>query len=496
MSTTKDIIKGLLKGVADNKISLFGGLITACLFPILVTYAILENFHILDHPKLSFIMYGALTWVFILGHFMVFIGLFVVRSKKGSPLFYATQFKEHLAEPKKFGSMHKVILLVTFITLVNIFVISVSAYNGFHYSESVDFCARLCHGVMAPEFTAYQNSPHSRVGCVKCHIGSGATWFMKSKLSGIRQLFAVVWDTYSKPIETPIHGLRPARETCEQCHRPELFHGDRLRVLDKFLEDEQNTHVRTVLLMKVGSGDYRGLKPQGSHWHVAGSRNIIYQHSDRERTRIKDVIMIDENGVETLYAVNSQETNEVETSEGGGIREMDCLDCHNRPTHIYLYPDEALDLKLMTGEIPRELPYIKKLGRDLIEKDYTSQQEARKVIAQELLSWYALNYPELVAEKPSQLDKAITGVSLAYCENVFPKMNIGYGTYERNIGHRNEGGCFRCHDDSHQSLVGGTISQSCDLCHLIIAEEEPVDDLARTIEDALDDIQPVLKAPE
>ncbi len=496
MSKTKDIIKGLLKGIAENRISLLGGIITACLFPILVIYAVLENFHILDHPTLSFIMYGALTWVFIFGHFMVFLGLFVLRNKKGNPLFYSKQFEEHLAEPGKFGSMRKVILLVTFLTFVNVFVISVSAYNGFHYSESVDFCARLCHQVMAPEYTAYQNSPHSRVGCVKCHIGSGATWFMKSKLSGIRQLFAVAWDTYSKPIETPIHGLRPARETCEQCHRPELLHGDRLRVIDKFLEDEQNTHVRTVLLMKVGSGDYRGLKPQGSHWHVAGSRNIIYEHSDRRRTRINNVTMIDEKGVKTSYATAARDTNDEDSTAEPGIRTMDCLDCHNRPTHIYLYPDEALDLKMMTGEIPRDLPYIKRVGKDLILRDYASPQEAQSVIEQELRAWYTANYPTITAEKPALLDKAIAGVSLAYSENVFPNMNIGYGTYERNIGHRNEGGCFRCHDDSHRNRKGNTISQSCDLCHLIIAEDKEVDDIAGIIEDAVNELQPKLKAQD
>lgn len=73
-----------------------------------------------------------------------------------------------------------------------------------------------------------QASPHSRVSCVECHIGSGAKWYAKSKLSGARQFLAVTFDTYSKPIETPIRGLRPARETCEECHHPELFSGEKL----------------------------------------------------------------------------------------------------------------------------------------------------------------------------------------------------------------------------------------------------------------------------
>jgi len=257
---------------------------------------------------------------------------------------------------------------------------------------------------MKPEYTAYQNSPHSRVACVECHIGAGAKWFVKAKISGIRQLFAVAFDTYSKPIETPIKGLRPARETCEGCHRPEMFHGDKLVIKDKFLTDENNTHVRTVMLLKVGSGGFRGMRAQGIHWHVAPENKIIYTHTDRARQHIEDVILEKPDGTRIVFngpgsqSDQAKPDQETEMPPEDGQRVMDCIDCHNRPTHIFLMPDEALDHKLATGEIPSQLPYIKKVGLEVITKTYQSTEEAKSAIATTLRAWYKEHYPNLFAE--------------------------------------------------------------------------------------------------
>jgi len=87
----------------------------------------------------------------------------------------------------------------------------------------------------------YQEGPHSRVACVQCHIGPGAPWFVKSKMSGLRQVYAVTFNTHSRPIPSPVHDLRPARDTCEQCHWPEKFHGDKIRTIRTYADDEANT---------------------------------------------------------------------------------------------------------------------------------------------------------------------------------------------------------------------------------------------------------------
>ena len=284
---------------------------------------------------------------------------------------------------------------------------------------------------MAPEYSTYSNSPHSRVKCVECHIGSGAAWYAKSKLSGTRQLLAVVVKSYATPIETPVHGLRPARETCEECHRPELFHGDKLYIKDKFLSDEKNTHVQTVLLLKVGSGGYRGSEAHGIHWHVSELNKITYTHSDWEREEINKVTLTKPDGTTVVF-----DNGNDEAPEGGQtyVREMDCIDCHNRPTHIYKSPDEALDEKLMLGAIPTELPFIKKIGYELVTREYASHEEAKNQIATELRGWYRLKYPEVVKNNMPLLDKAIAGVQAAYLENVWPTMKIRWGTYGSCVG--------------------------------------------------------------
>jgi len=474
MLTFVGIARGFIKGIRDSRLALLGTILSAGLFPILVLYTALDGLGYVHHPKISFVVYAVVTWAFVFGHILVFLGLFVFKGRRDSSLFDADEFRDHFKAPSRFGSVRKLILFVTAITIFNVGVIAAAAYNGFHYSESVAFCAELCHDVMAPERTAYSNSPHSRVECVECHIGEGATWFVRSKLSGMNQLVAVALDTYRRPIATPIHGLRPAPETCEQCHRPELFHGDRLRIKDKFLEDEHNTHVRTVLLMKVGSADSAGENAYGAHWHVSPANEIVYDYADRQRTQITAVTVGQSDGSALVYSGASSSSIEPE-SDTSESRLMDCLDCHNRPTHVYLTAEEALDEKLLSGEIPKELPYIKANAMDVLLRDYASHEEASDRIAEELRRWYSENAPEFHVAEPGILEEAIRGVTAAYTENVFPEMKVAFGTYGRLLGHATGGGCFRCHDGLHESSTGGVISQDCELCHSILVEEQPVD---------------------
>ena len=153
-------------------------------------------------------------------------------------------------------------------TILFLFVSALGSYEAFHYTESTEFCGTLCHTVMKPEFDAYQNSAHARVRCVDCHVGEGADWYVRSKMSGLYQVYAVLANVYPKPIPTPISNLRPARETCEKCHWPEKFYSRKIRLEKHFLNDEKNTEWNISLLMKVGpSHSTQGLE-EGIHWHI------------------------------------------------------------------------------------------------------------------------------------------------------------------------------------------------------------------------------------
>jgi hypothetical protein len=477
----EEIVRTFIKVMERNKISLIGAIMTTVSFPVIITGTIIDILGVVHNPYFGFLIYMVLGPMFIFGLVLVFIGVFFFRGKEEIGLFTFDYLKEQFTASGKFSRLRKLVFLISFLTLLNVIAVSLVSYSGYHYTESVGFCGQFCHSVMHPEYVAYQNSPHSRVPCVECHIGAGAQWFAESKISGARQLVAVAFDTYNRPIETPVHDLRPARETCEQCHRPELFHGDKLHVKDRFLPDENNTHVQTVLLMKVGSGGYKGQEAHGIHWHVAAENRITYEHTDRGRENISTVTLFKSDGTSTIFKTSDSGV-QAATGSHGGTRLMDCIDCHNRPTHIYLSPGDALDQKLLAGDIPRELPFIKREALRLVKEEYASQGEARQQIATGLKSWYEEHYPHLITGDSARLlERAIEGIQLAYAENVFPEMRISWNTYKNFLGHRDDSGCFRCHDGSHETETGEIITMDCDACHVILAEDERQPEILRKI---------------
>lgn len=470
MKQLTDIVGAFTKGIARSRVSLIGAMIVTITFPFLLGAIIYDLVWHITNAYAGAVIYMVLGPGFITGLILVFLGLFFFKGKEEVRLFTLDYLRDFFTDPTKFSKMRRLVFFAVFLTCVNMFIMGLLAYRGYHYMESVSFCGQFCHTVMKPEFTAYQQSPHSRVSCVECHIGAGATWFVKSKVSGARQLFAVALDTYPRPIETPVHGLRPARETCEQCHRPELFHGEKLVVRENFLEDEVNTQVHTVLLMKVGSAGDRTTSSHGIHWHIAPENQVTYRATDHSRKVIPEATLTKPDGTQVAFTTGD------EIQEGGEeVRVMDCIDCHNRPSHVYLPPSEAINRKLLEGAIPKALPFIKRQALAAVQQPYETTEAAMTGIATELNAWYQKNHPELVRQNPALLEQAIKGVQAAFAENVFPEMNLGWNTYVDHIGHGEnfDIGCFRCHDGMHESASGETISADCDTCHVILAEDDP-----------------------
>ncbi|NOY12965.1 MAG: cytochrome C [Deltaproteobacteria bacterium] len=479
-TSLSDIPKAFLKGIAHSRISLLGAMVVTISFPFLMGAIFYDLIFHIDNPYFAGFIYMILGPSFIGGLVLIFIGLFFAKGREDIRLFTLAYFRDKLADETGYDKIRKLVFLGVFLTCINLFVMAVLGYSGYHYMESNAFCGEVCHVPMTPEYTAYQNSPHSRVQCVECHIGSGASWFVKSKISGARQLYAVVADTFSRPIETPVHGLRPARDTCEECHRPEKFVGDKLVIKDKFLDDENNTHVKTVLLMKIGSAGDRTSNSHGIHWHVAPENQITYTATDRKRDIIPEVALKTANGSTVVFR-SSEADEQLADAKDLQQRVMDCIDCHNRPSHIYLPADDAVNGKMMAGRIPQDLPYIKQQAMKIIRVEYKTQNEARTAIANGLTTYYKANYPDIYANDRQKVEKAIVGVQEAYLENVFPEMNIQWGTYTSNIGHTNVMGCFRCHDEEHESSDGEVIAMDCDTCHTILAEEEKDPAILRTL---------------
>lgn len=475
-----DIPKIFMKGIAHSWISFAGAMVVTVTFPFLVGAVLYDTFMHISNPYIGGFIYMILGPGFMGGLVLIFVGLFFAKGKEEVQLFTLAYFRDKLADESGYNKIRKLVFLGVFLTCINLFVVGVLVYSGYHYMESNAFCGQVCHVPMTPEYTAYQNSPHSRVNCVECHIGSGASWFVKSKISGARQLYAVVADTFSRPIETPVHGLRPARDTCEQCHRPEKFVGNKLVIKDKFLDDENNTHVKTVLLMKIGSAGDKTSSSHGIHWHVAPENQITYTATDRKRNILPEVALKTADGSTVVFR-SSEADEQLAEAEDLQPRVMDCIDCHNRPSHIYLPAEDAVNLKILEGRIPRDLPYIKQQAMKIVDVEYKTQDEARAAIASGLSNYYKTDYPDIYANNRQMVEEAIVGVQEAYQENVFPEMGIQWDTYQSNLGHSNELGCFRCHDEEHESVAGGVIPMDCDTCHTILAEEEEDPEILKTL---------------
>lgn len=347
------------------------------------------------------------------------------------------------------------------------------SYRAYEYTESVQFCGLMCHKVMKPEYTAYHNSPHARVACVQCHIGSGAEWYVKSKFSGMYQIYSAMFNKYSRPIPTPIHNLRPAQQTCEQCHWPQFFFGAVEQDHQYYLPDEANSPWNTRMLMFVGGGSPPSGKGQGIHWHMNIQNKIYYVATDEKRQVIPWVKAIGPDGKETVYVAEGTEFT-ADKPPAGEMRRMDCIDCHNRPSHIYHAPSPAVNTAMSIGNIDPSLPYIKKEAVEALTDKYASEQEAVEKIPARIKKFYEEKYPEVWKTKQAVVEKAADTVTDIYRKNFFPQMKVSWQEYPNNIGHMIFPGCFRCHDGKHKEISSGkTITNSCNTCHSIIQQGVP-----------------------
>jgi nitrate/TMAO reductase-like tetraheme cytochrome c subunit len=462
----------MMRLVGRNGITAFGGALTTISALLIIAFLILGLLGLYDTPYIGIMAFLVLPGVFVLGLVLIPAGLYWERKRalRRTASANPTAREPYPRIDFNRASVRRTAGIVSVLTVVNLLLISLTTYKGVTYMDSVEFCGTVCHTVMEPEYTAYLNSPHSRVKCVECHIGPGAPWFVRSKLSGVGQVFATAFNTYSRPIPTPVENLRPSRDTCEQCHWPEKFTGDRVKVITRFAEDEANTPLKTVLLMHIGGGT---AGHGGIHsWHIAPNRQTVYIAADAQRQIIPWIQVREADGRVTEFV--AQDTSVTpEHLARAERRVMDCIDCHNRPTHIFRLPDQAMDEALAAGRIDRTLPYIKKLGVEVLRAAADTAGDAADEIARRVRAFYEEKYPDLFRSHREAIEAAIRELHALYRRNVFPSMKVTWGTYPDNIGHTRFPGCFRCHDDQHVSRDGRTISQSCDLCHTLLAVDEP-----------------------
>ncbi|HEY6548264.1 MAG TPA: cytochrome C [Vicinamibacteria bacterium] len=454
--------------LGNNPLSLLGAALTTGAAVTLLWFWILEITSPRSvHPYIGVLLFLILPAVFLLGLLLIPVGLRRQRQKLYREGHLPTAYpKVDFHAPV----VRNALLVLGGATVVNVALMGTATYKGVEYMESNQFCGLTCHTVMAPEYAAFVDSAHSRVGCVQCPIGPGAGWYVRSKLSGLRQVFAVALGTYSRPIPSPVHHLRPAQETCEQCHWPQKFVGDKFLIKRKYADDEPNTPLYTVLALKVGGRS--GQHAAGIHGaHLGETGRITYVTTDGRRQIIPRVTRRDDKGELVEYVSEDVKVTPEELARGE-TRAMDCIDCHNRPTHAFELPERAVDRALSDGQMSRELPFIKKKGVELLRAEYPDHGTAERRIAQSLADYYKESYPEVYRSHRGQVEAAGGALFAIYKRNIFPEMRVTWGTHPNHVGHEDFPGCFRCHDESHKAKDGRTISQDCETCHALLAQEE------------------------
>jgi len=459
-------IRTFANAITRNAISLVGAGLTTAAALLFVSLFVVEALGFTGGPYLGIITFVVVPTLFVIGLVLIPVGVGLQRRR-------SRRAEERGEAPPRLPVLdlnvdrtRTMVLVFAGATILNFVILAVATYKAVEEMETVAFCGTSCHSVMNPEYTTYQHSPHSRVACVNCHIGPGAGWFVKSKLSGSWQLISVNLKLYPKPIPTPVHSLRPARDTCEQCHWPNKFVGDRLKVITHYQEDEANTEIKTVLLLRVGG--MQGRASRGIHWHVDPGVRIRYQSDDKRET-IGTIELTRADGSVSTFAPGAAAAAVTSPAKPAPWRTMDCIDCHNRPSHIYRLPEAEIDRALAEGRIDKTMPFIRLQGLKALRGEYASHEEARAKIATNLAAFYAEGHPGV---EPAKVETAARELGTIYADNVFPTMNIKWGTYPSHLGHVDSPGCFRCHDGEHKDDKGTVISQDCDTCHTVLAMEE------------------------
>ncbi len=474
-------MQGKTPHLASNPITLLGGVLALVAFGGLIFFLGIQFLQVEPSPYIGMLVYAGLPLVLVIGLLLIPVGMMwearrrmrSARLGRGVPP----------ALKLDFGNPRHLVGVLAFatITILILGVLGATGFGAVEFMDSPTFCGTTCHTVMQPQYEPYQRSAHAEVRCTSCHIGPGANWYVQSKLSGVKQLYAVLTDSYPKPIPAPISNLRPARDTCEGCHWREKAYGLFLRVYRTYLPDENNTQHTRALAFRVGTGGDKLEEAGGVHWHTAA--RVWYRTVDKERQQIATVRVEKDGGVDQWVNPDVPPGTPLQPE-----RLMDCIDCHNRAAHKIPAPDQLIDEGLTAGRLDIQLPYLKRESLRLLGQDGTQRSADELAVDwskdgwfEQLRDFYTKNYPSIAESKADSIQKAIDELKGVSKEVAYPDMLTTWLTYADNRGHPGiEGannGCFRCHTtlikvDGGDRLPGGVGGSGCLACHNLGAAGE------------------------
>ena len=445
----------------NNWISLLGGAITTASAMVLVGFWVISVFGHSgsSNPYLGILFDLLLPGIFVMGLLLIVIGILVRRTYLLATDQVPSLFPEVSLQDPVFRHGLDIVVVAT---AINFVIVGIACYRGVAYMDDVSFCGATCH-VMAPENAAYHVSSHSSVTCTDCHVAPGTAGYVHAKLNGTNQLFMVLTDHYPKPIMAD-HKVPVASKTCLTCHNARAEVGDKLLVTQSFADDIHNTQTSSVAVLHVGGQDALG---HLSGIHGAHLSKIEYIASDSNDQVIPWVRKTNPDGSTTDFVASG-----ASVPRGGQLRAMDCIGCHNRAAHSFDTAEGALDKMMAQGTPSASLPFLHKEGLALLNVQYSSQAEAKARITSSLITFYRSQYPAVWDSLRPQVEASANTLVKIYDGNVFPAMNVRWGTHPNNIGHTDSAGCFRCHDGNHTSKAGNTITNDCSVCHNLVVSSE------------------------
>lgn len=420
-----------------------------------------------ENPYIGILLFIIIPGIFFVGLALIPVGIYFS--------------KRHIAAaigtiPDRQAAFKRTGIFFGVMTVANVIIGSQFSYRAVEHMDTAQFCGASCH-VMSPEFKAHMVPPHEGVECASCHIAPGATGWLHAKMAGTNQLFAVMFNTYPRPIESAMENnkLVSSADTCEQCHSKERVAGPKLRVITKYKDDETNTRTETVLMMLVGGGATGGI--HGAH--MGPGVHMRYAAADKKRQTIPWVEYSNSHtGAKRTYLAADVKADAVSAMP---TFQMQCVDCHNRAAHSFEQPERAVDAAILAGEIGTALPFVKKTAVELLKASYASGDDADQKIPAALTKFYQDKYPDVASKRGPEIQAAGIAIAAIYGRNVFTDLRVAWGTYPNNLGHADYPGCFRCHDESHATADKKTITQDCSACHQSLAVEETAPDVLKTL---------------
>ena len=171
-----------------SPVSVVGMVLTTVSAVLFLTVLLADLFGLHTNPYVGVLFFLVFPAIFLLGLALIPLGAWYERRRRA-----AGKAPSELSWPRidlNVPRQRQLAVAVFALTMANVVIVSLAAYRGIEYMDSVAFCGQVCHEPMKPEFTAHQDAPHSGVACVSCHVGPGAASLVSAKVAGIRRVVA------------------------------------------------------------------------------------------------------------------------------------------------------------------------------------------------------------------------------------------------------------------------------------------------------------------